>query len=157
MCILSNSLAVRNYVRVRVLRLASRVPVHACRALQRTFVNALTGTREKKREKEREKETGWDYRWFSSWCFLPAVSWTWPREQGEEGKDVRAWRERETRRRGKRSLFSLRMSPLSVRLVHNLLLQSRVESRRRIFSGLLSFVAPLRLPVVRGNNVRYQR
>lgn len=108
-------------------------------------MNVLTGTRKKK--------TGWDYRWFSSWCFLPAVSWTWPRA-GRGGKG-RSWRERETRRRGKRA-SSLRMSPLSVRLVHNLLLQSRVESRRRIFSGLLSFVAPLRLPI-RGNDVQHQR
>ena len=98
MCILSNSLAVRNYVRVRVLRLASRVPVHACRALQRTFVNALTGTREKKREKEREKETGWDYRWFSSWCFLPAVSWTWRAGRGGKGRAcVEGTRDEKTR------------------------------------------------------------
>lgn len=59
-----------------------------------------------------------------------------PREngQGKEGKG--AWREGETRRRGKRA-SSLQMSPLSEPLVHNLPLQSRVESRRRIFSGLV--------------------
>lgn len=89
----------------------------------------------KERRKEEERQGGTE---LISVFFCWAVSWTRPLEQGEEGKD--SWREGETRRRGKRA-SSLRMSLLSPWLVHNLLLQSRVESRRRIFSGapFLSF------------------
>lgn len=90
--------------------------------------------KEKKGKKRKEEETtGWDRTHLL--CSSVGPSAGRGREQGEEGKD--SWREGETRRRGKRA-SSLRMSLLSPRLVHNLLLQSRVESRRRIFSGLLS-------------------
>lgn len=105
----------------------------------RYLQNFVKGEKRKKKKKERRKEEerqgGTE---LISVFFCWAVSWTRPLEQGEEGKD--SWREGETRRRGKRA-SSLRMSLLSPRLVHNLLLQSRVESRRRIFSGapFLSF------------------
>lgn len=109
------------------------------RACIRYLQNFVKGEKRKKKKKERRKEEerqgGTE---LISVFFCWAVSWTRPLEQGEEGKD--SWREGETRRRGKRA-SSLRMSLLSPRLVHNLLLQSRVESRRRIFSGapFLSF------------------
>lgn len=103
-----------------------------CKYLQ-NFVKEKKKEKKKKRTEEKKRRQGGTE--LISVFFCWAVSWTRPLEQGEEGKD--SWREGETRRRGKRA-SSLRMSLLSPRLVHNLLLQSRVESRRRIFSGLLS-------------------
>lgn len=107
-----------------------------CKYLQ-NFVKGEKKEKRKKKERRKEEERQGGTELISVF-FCWAVSWTRPLEQGEEGKD--SWREGETRRRGKRA-SSLRMSLLSPRLVHNLLLQSRVESRRRIFSGapFLSF------------------
>lgn len=84
----------------------------------------------------RKKKKGWGTRSRGSSSCSRSSAGRGPREngQGKEGKG--AWREGETRRRGKRA-SSLQMSPLSEPLVHNLPLQSRVESRRRIFSGLV--------------------
>lgn len=105
----------------------------------RYLQNFVKGEKRKKKKngtKERRGETGWDRTYLG--VLLLGRQLDAAAGAGRGGKD--SWREGETRRRGKRA-SSLRMSLLSPRLVHNLLLQSRVESRRRIFSGapFLSF------------------
>ena len=82
----SNSHAVRN------LRARTRVPraaAHICERVDRDEMK-----KEKKRETEKMRRGG-IYRWFSSWCFSPGRQLDVAAKQGEEGKDVHAWRERE--------------------------------------------------------------